>query len=210
MKNIAFITAHPDDLEINAGGTVSRFIQQDKKLLSVVCSLPEDEVIRNLRTDEAMNAAKLLGISNIEILGFRDTKIFLSVDKLIRTIDELVKINNIDTIFTHHPGDGHNDHKSTAEIAAAVARKIPNLIYFRPTAPSTNSGIPFNQNLVVSLTEADITAKMNALSCHYSQIEKYGRLDWVQRMHDIAVADSWIYGGSHGYAEVFEISRLKL
>ena len=83
MRNIAFITAHPDDLEINAGGTVSRFIQQGKKLLSVVCSLPENEIIRNIRTEEAINAAKFLGISNIEILEFKGLSSLITLNVLL-------------------------------------------------------------------------------------------------------------------------------
>lgn len=208
MRNVLFVTAHPDDLEINAGGTVSKLLEEQKRISSFICSKPKE--INSERINEALRAKDILRYNNLYIAEYEDTKIFLSLNELINDLDNYIRKYEIDTIFTHHPGDGHHDHYTVSQAAAAASRKVNTLIYFRPTAPSTNSGLSFKPNLIMNLHYKDVLQKMKALKCHESQVKKYGEEDWLTRMQDIAVADAWLYTGKHGYAEVFEISRLKL
>ena len=49
--------------------------------------------------------------------------------------------------------------------------------------------------------------KLQAISQYKSQSIKYGNEEWVESIKAIAKGDSWRYGGTHGYAELFQISR---
>lgn len=205
MDNVLFVTAHPDDLEINAGGTVSALLRDNKKVYCCISSMPPQT-----RITETKKAMKVLGIENFQFGFGTDTKLYQTLDQTVNILDSFIKNHNIDTVFTHHPGDGHQDHRTTSEATAAACRNVSTLIYFRPTAPSTNTGIAFIPNLTVILDASDIEKKKEALSCHQSQIVKYGTEDWIDRMEDIAKADAWIYSGKHGYVEVFQISRMQV
>jgi hypothetical protein len=39
-------------------------------------------------------------------------------------------------------------------------------------------------------------------------MKKYGEDRWLASLLATAAGDAWTYGGYHGYAEVFQVSRL--
>lgn len=217
MKNILFVGAHPDDIEINAGGTINKLVENKEFNINTFV-LTHGETLRHREMSESLS---ILGVNKTEIKkpdgslvndyiidDFTDTKLFQSIDSIIRRLDGLIDLLSIDTIFTHHPFDAHQDHSAVSKACCACARKISNLIFYRPTYPSSNLMVPFNQNFLIKLNESSINKKLEALSAHKSQIEKYGNAEWLDKIKDIAKADSWIYGAGHGYAEVFEISKM--
>jgi len=72
--DILAIGAHPDDVELNCGGTLAKEVSRGKKV--GILDLTRGELGSNgsadLRDVEAANAAKILGVHMRENLAFRD------------------------------------------------------------------------------------------------------------------------------------------
>lgn len=80
-KTVLVITPHPDDAESGAGGTIAKFVKEGRKVVLVVCTngdkgtsdkniLPQD--LAKTREIEQLEAAKVLGISEVVFLGYPD------------------------------------------------------------------------------------------------------------------------------------------
>ncbi|WKD86478.1 N-acetyl-alpha-D-glucosaminyl L-malate deacetylase 1 [Polaribacter huanghezhanensis] len=104
--------AHPDDVELGCGATISKEISLGKKV--GIVDLTRGELgtrgSANLRDQEAANAAKILGVSVRENLGFadgffvNDKKHQLEIIKMIRKYQpEIVLCNSVDDRHIDHP-----------------------------------------------------------------------------------------------------------
>ena len=103
--NILAFGAHPDDIEIGAGGTLSKYAEKGDNVTAVVVTLPRD---KKTRRKESEIAAKVLGI-NIKLLDISFEDLFLSRE-IVRRLDGVLDYYRPDIIFTHWDGDSHQDH----------------------------------------------------------------------------------------------------
>lgn len=209
-NNILFVGAHPDDNIIQAGGTIRRYLDEGHSVNMITMS-GEDNGVRMLEDDTA-NKTLCQGIDigrwGSFIFSANDTRMYLDLHTLIKTIEDAIKYYSIDTVFTHYP-DAHQDHSAVHRATLAAARNCDNIFLYNPGF----SGIQVNQvspNITIDLTEDQIKIKQQALRCHHSQVRKYGEQDWIDRQMDKAKADSWTYSGKHGFAETFVGLRFRL
>ncbi|OAD42560.1 bacillithiol biosynthesis deacetylase BshB1 [Polaribacter atrinae] len=104
--------AHPDDVELGCGATIAKEISLGKKV--GIVDLTRGELgtrgSADLRDIEAANAAKILGVSVRENLGFSDAfftndkKHQLAIIKMIRKYQpEIVLCNAVDDRHIDHP-----------------------------------------------------------------------------------------------------------
>ncbi len=104
--------AHPDDVELGCGGTIAKEISLGKKI--GIVDLTRGELgtrgSADLRDKEAAKAAKILGVSVRENLGFadgffiNDKKHQLEIIKMIRKYQpEIVLCNAVDDRHIDHP-----------------------------------------------------------------------------------------------------------
>ena len=186
--NILAIGAHPDDVEINCGGTLAKYVKQGHKVFTATATngnigsatLPMDEIAR-IRKEEARKAAAHIGAEYI-CLDYDDEMFYETKDVRIAFID-LVRYCKADVILTHSPHDYNPDHELTSKIVRDIAvmipiakiptknkpcETIPQLIYFE-----TVSGIGFIPTDYVDITD-EIEMKMAMCYEHQSQI------DWMQ------------------------------
>ena len=205
---ILFIGAHPDDIEINAGGTVARLLSEGHTIYSLILTNGSSEI----RSSESNNALSMLGIpeENQVHLNFVDTVLYLDVCQIIIAIEKVIKQFKIGTIFTHHHADTHQDHFAVSQASSAAGRLVNNIIYYKPTYPSGRTDIPFNPNLYIKLSDEHVKTKVDSLRCHVSQILKYGNEDYIIVVEEICKADGWVYAGTHGYVELFQVSRYSI
>ena len=95
LKIIA-IGAHGDDIELACGGTIAKAIKHGHEVSMVLVtgggSIDHNNIlIRNQAEaeQEAKDAAKVLGVSDLLILGYQDTCVPYSVD-LISKLDNII------------------------------------------------------------------------------------------------------------------------
>ncbi|MBT3814429.1 PIG-L family deacetylase [Candidatus Woesearchaeota archaeon] len=131
-ETIFVFGAHTDDFVIGAGGTIAKYIEEGKKVISVVFSLGElshfwlkDHVIKGIRSQETLVAGELMGCETI-FLKLGDQKIQEDYDKY-HLEEKLLKILNKEKptkIFTHSIEDPHPDHKTVQRITLDLYEKV--------------------------------------------------------------------------------------
>jgi LmbE family N-acetylglucosaminyl deacetylase len=149
-------SAHPDDAEIGAGGSISRLAieRPDADVLWVVLAAPDSDRAAEART----SAERLLaGVdrSSIEIGGLRDGYL----PYLGPAAKEALAAHqgfDPDLVFCPRQDDAHQDHRHLAELVPQVFRRALALEYEIPKW----DGDLGRTNLYVPLTEAEATAKV--------------------------------------------------
>jgi len=126
-KRALAIGAHPDDVELTAGGTLARWIAAGCEATIVVCtdgaagSTADDAsraAVAELRRREQETAARVLGAARVEMLGFPDGGLE-ETPEFRGAIVEMIRRYRPDTVLTH---DGrtrgrliHRDHRITGK-----------------------------------------------------------------------------------------------
>ncbi|PIZ51002.1 hypothetical protein COY27_05090 [Candidatus Woesearchaeota archaeon CG_4_10_14_0_2_um_filter_33_13] len=179
LETIFVFGAHTDDFVIGAGGTLAKYVQEGKKVISIVFSLGElshpwikDHVIKSIRSKETLDAGEIMGCETF-FLNLRDQKI--SEDYLKNnTEDKLLALlikHQPTKIFTHSIEDPHPDHKTVHKITLELYDKLnfepkPEVYVYSVWNPvSFKTGWP---SLYVNITNT-FSIKLQALKTFRSQ-----------------------------------------
>jgi LmbE family N-acetylglucosaminyl deacetylase len=157
------VHAHPDDEAISTGGTLARYSAEGVRTVLVTCTNGEqgddaggvkpgegrhdpDEVAAR-RVDELRRSARLLGVSELELLGYRDSGmdgwaanrdpgVFCNVP-LAEAAEKVAALMHqyrpqVVVTYDEDGGYGHPDHIQThrVTVAAAESTGIPAKLYY--------------------------------------------------------------------------------
>lgn len=219
LGKCAFIGAHPDDIEINAGGTIARLAREGAEITVIIVTLGGgiSNELENCTTRkrEAEASIELLNSSyphsNIKLvfLNFRDTRLSSMMPEMTHALHTVLKqYGPHDTVFTHFD-DTHTDHSAVYRSTIAAARGVKNLLFYRPTYPGTSHLHEFQTNMIVQLDDEDANMKILMLAHHGSQVDRYGKEDYLDSVRALTRAYSLEYAGKIGYAETFQVCRLR-
>lgn len=187
--SVLFIGAHPDDADIQFGGTAIKYLQSGHivNYLSLTNGdaghhIEGGGALAQRRYKESQAVARFLGIQYF-VLDNHDAELQATVEnrkKVIQVIRE-VKAN---LIITHRPNDYHADHRNTSLLVqdAAYLICVPNVVPFTPRL-AVNPVIvyhqdhfkkpyPFTPEIFVDITDT-FDQKMEALSLHESQVYEW-------------------------------------
>lgn len=204
LGKVLFVGAHPDDIEINAAGTLRKLMTQ-----GVMCYMMTLSGVITDREKEQRKSWKILSPTNARIHSFDNGLFYLSEKEIIGYIDKFIREFNIDTIFTHHPADTHQDHRVTAMACLSAGRNIRNVVHFHPTWPSGRPTTAFSVDLISEFGTNEMNYKMRALSMHESQIQRYGGDAYVTAVTYVDRGNAITHTGKlDTYAELFEINRI--
>lgn len=119
MKNLdaIFFSAHPDDVELSAGGTVIALVKAGYKIGIVDLTQGELSTRGNLksRAIETKNATKVMGIHARENLKIQDGNIENN-EKNRKKIIEVVRKYRPKIVFAPYPKDRHPDHINASNL----------------------------------------------------------------------------------------------
>ena len=188
------IGAHPDDCEIEFGGTAAKLVARGDavKFVSVTNGeaghhLYSGRDLVTIRQREAEEAARRLGISATEVLQNRDGQLTPSIDARYEIIRG-IRAWEADVVITHRPWDYHPDHRATGQLVqdAAYLVMVPHVC---PDAPALHRcpvffhledsfrvPAPFKADIAVDVDDV-WERKLDALDAHRSQV--YEWLPWV-------------------------------
>ncbi|HET7711603.1 MAG TPA: bacillithiol biosynthesis deacetylase BshB1 [Thermoanaerobaculia bacterium] len=120
--DILFFGAHPDDVELSAGGTVARMTGSGLRV--GIVDLTRGEMgtrgTPKTREREAERSARILGASFREQLDFGDGNLRTSRDEELQII-ELVRECRPSLVFAPYPDDRHPDHTRTGRIVTEAS-----------------------------------------------------------------------------------------
>lgn len=200
MAQILAVHAHPDDVEILAGGTVA-LLAAAGHAVTIATMTPGDcgasdlnaDAIATVRRKEAATAAARIGATYI-CAELRDLAIF-NDHATRRKVTELLRQTQPDLILTSSPVDYLCDHEATSALVrdacfaapapnyatgavepAPALAAIPHLYWMDPLGGVDREERPILPEIVVNV-EAVLAQKMTMLTDHASQ------RNWLRRHH---------------------------
>jgi LmbE family N-acetylglucosaminyl deacetylase len=220
-SEIMLISAHPDDSEFGAAGSVAKWILEGKRVVYVICTsgdkgtdnpdIPSQQLAK-IREKEQKDAANVLGVSEVVFLRYPDQGLEDTPD-FRKAIVRQIRTYRPEMVITSDPYRRyiwHRDHRITGQVVldavypyARDRLAYPDLIE-EGLMPHKVKKILFfgteDVNLRIDITET-FHFKLEALRCHKSQIEQMGIPDldkWLwQRCQKMA------QGTDFEVAEVF-------
>lgn len=163
---ILAVGAHPDDIELGCGGTISAASKLGKKVIAVFLSKGEQSGNPEVRPKESIEALSLLGVKDVYFGDFPDTEIPCS-RQAIDFLESFYLAHKPETILTHTVNDMHQDHRQVGWISMSAFRNASKMLAYE--TPRVTSA--FAPNYFVDVTNC-VTDKWSALKCHFSQRTK--------------------------------------
>jgi LmbE family N-acetylglucosaminyl deacetylase len=225
IKRVMVVTAHPDDSEFGAGGTVAKLTREGKTVIYCILTngnkgssdrtMTPERLIK-IREEEQTNAARVLGVDIIDFLGFEDCELENTRESRM-AVTASIRRHKPDLIICQNPtrtknlGGSHRDHRAAADIALdcvyPLARDhmaFPELMA-QGLEPHKVKEVHTmwwdNPEIVVDTTDT-IDLKLKALQCHVSQIQDMAAME--KRVRDRGA----VLGKPKGYAYAETFDRI--
>jgi LmbE family N-acetylglucosaminyl deacetylase len=227
---ILAIHAHPDDLEILAGGTLALLAKAGHHLTLVTlsngdCGSTEYDAaeLSLMRRAEAEASAHLIG-AEYAWGGFSDLVIFQD-DASRRRVTSLLRRYRPDLILTASPADYHCDHEATSRLVqdacfaasvpnydtsaydpAPATESIPHLYFVDPAAGIDREHREVLPQFLIDV-ESVLSLKRDMLACHASQRawlkRQHGMDDYLETMEEWARSRGSLasLGAAEGYRQ---------
>ncbi len=175
MNKVLVVVAHPDDETLMAGGLMHRLSTEGNEVRVMV--LCENGTLRygNSEANQGpfKDAMGILGVASWECRRFPDQGLdkadFIEV---VQVIAQEVSSFQPDTVITHWSGDLNRDHRIVQEAVLVATRPkvgCPVKTVLAGFVASTSEwqwGDKFQPQMYVSLSDADVRAKLKAFHCY--------------------------------------------
>jgi LmbE family N-acetylglucosaminyl deacetylase len=222
IERVMVVTAHPDDSEFAAGGTVAKMVKDGREVTYVIAtngnkgsgdrSMTPDR-LAEIRDREQRAAARTLGVERVEFLGYPDCEVEDTRD-LRRDVTREIRRWRPDLIITMNPFRttnlyaSHRDHRIVAGVVLdcvyPLARdhlSFPELIPdFEPHKVREVYVMQWeNPQLVVDITDT-MDLKLKAVACHQSQVGDFAGVEKRVRERSAEIGKPKGYA----YAEAYD------
>ncbi|HUZ44883.1 MAG TPA: PIG-L deacetylase family protein [Acidimicrobiales bacterium] len=213
-ERVLVVTAHPDDVDFGAAGTVAAWVAQGLDVAYCIVTdgdaggfdpaVPRTE-IAGIRRAEQTAAAKAVGVTQLEFLGYPDGRLTASIE-LRRDISRVIRQvrpervvcqspeRNYGRIFASHP-----DHLAAGEAALCAVYPDSRNPFAHPELAAEGLEAhsvgevwmmgAANFDVYVDITE-HFDAKIEALLCHVSQHAQPQNLEPMIRGWTSATAEA--------------------
>ena len=222
IQRVLVVTAHPDDSEFGAGGTVAKLAKDGCEITYVIVTdgnkgsgdrTMTPERLATIRADEQRNAARTLGVARVEFLGYPDCEVEDTRD-LRRDVTRAIRRWRPDLVICQSPtrtynlGVSHRDHRvvggAALDCVYPLARDhmaFPELLpEFEPHKVRQVYVMQWqNPQLVIDIAEV-IDVKLRALACHASQFTDFKAVETRVRQRSAEIGK----GQNFAYAEGFD------
>lgn len=190
--NVVCVGAHPDDVELLAGGTCVKWIREGFKVLVVSATNGDighyemaGGILASRRVAESAEAARRGKVDHV-VLDNHDGELMPTLE-LRRTLVRIIRECKADLVLTHRPNDYHPDHRYTSLAVqdSAYMVTVPN---FCPDVPALRKNpvymymmdrftkpYPFNADVAVAVDDV-MDVKWDMLDAMESQV--YEWLPW--------------------------------
>lgn len=214
-KNILIISPHPDDMEIGMGGTVAKMTGQGHNIVSLVVTdgrrgtsvsgLSEDEIAK-IRKAEAEEAARILRVKHLILLGLHDVKGSVNQEEMKEKLKETIDRFQPAELFTPHPEiDKHPTHQIVSRLVIETldgARRNKSLVPQKIWCYEVWT--PFERYDRIEDISGYIDKKADAIDAHKSQIEYKNYTEGMKGLNRYRAIFNTTSGFTETkYAEVF-------
>ena len=200
IRTVMVITAHPDDSEFGAGGTVAKLVKEGRQVVYCIVTNGNKgsgdrsmtpERLATIREEEQRNAARVLGVETLEFLGFPDCEVEDNRESRM-AVAGAIRRHRPDLVICQNPnrtknlGGSHRDHRTVAGIVLdcvyPLARDhmaFPELLA-QGLEPHKVKEVHMmwweNPELIVDISDT-MDLKIKALSCHASQFQDFAAVE---------------------------------
>jgi LmbE family N-acetylglucosaminyl deacetylase/tetratricopeptide (TPR) repeat protein len=170
-KVILAIGAHPDDIELGCGGTLSRYNELGYKVYGLVMTTGEEgnpyvnEGVS--RRGEAESGAMVMGLDRLWVYNLKDTQLGSQINEMKNIIEEKIRLTCAEIIVTQSPHDVHQDHRAVFEATKIAARGDRSLLCYEDVSTEAH----FAANYFVDITDY-LGDKVRAVQAHRTQRQK--------------------------------------
>ncbi|HUJ57945.1 MAG TPA: PIG-L deacetylase family protein [Kofleriaceae bacterium] len=193
--------AHPDDLEVGAGGLLARLSEQGAEVTLAIVSIPNQP---EQRKREARAAADVIDANLFVVYEDKPSRVEdIPMHELVRRFDTIVGDVRPDLVITHSAHDLHWDHGLVNRATVSALRRTPCDLLAYLSSPEMNAQARAIGNCFADIS-GFVDTKLAAIACHGSQL---GKLD-LESSRDLARAMGRISG--YEYAEAYEVLRVRI
>ncbi|MBR9982009.1 MAG: PIG-L family deacetylase [Desulfatitalea sp.] len=224
--DILVITAHPDDAEFGASGTVARWTAEGRTVVYVICTSGEKgttdrhmrpENLGRIREGEQQAAAEVLGVQEVVFLRYADQSLE-DTPAFRKHVVEMIRTYRPHTVVTTDPYRRyvwHRDHRIMGQVVldavfpfARDHMAYPDLMERGLEPHKVKEVLFFGAEDINYYSDISATfdRKVAALKCHDSQMRELGVTDleeWLRQRYRQLAAKS-----EYEVAEAFH--RVKL
>ena len=168
-KNVLFLGAHPDDIELGCGALLSN-IAAKAKISCVTLSDNQTNPKLGELVEEHYRSMAILGLAREAVLlGNFETRYFpRDRQEILEYLYEINTQQKPDLVFVHTPADIHQDHRVVTEEALRAFRGV-SLLGF----DVLRSSYGFFPEFLIEVDETDVERKLKALAEYKSYAGKY-------------------------------------
>ena len=210
---VLVLSPHTDDVELGAGGTLSKLMENGWDTYWMVFSTAEKSLPEGVDKNTLRNEF-------LDVIGYLENKFILTIKKEIfsyevrklpdyrqEILDHLVKVRQNyqpDLVIGPSIHDFHQDHQVVAnEMIRAFKTHSSIICYELPW-----NHIEFNTQLFVELTEDHVRSKIEILQFYKSQMEMYRQYFSEEYARGLAAVRGTQIRAR--YAEAFEVVRWQM
>ncbi|MDQ2649873.1 MAG: response regulator [Actinomycetota bacterium] len=196
-ERVLAVGAHPDDVEIGAGGVLLAHRQAGDEVAVLTLSQGALGGDKRARAGESAEAARRLG-ARLYLQDLEDTHISES-NPTVAHIEEAIGDFRPTVVYTHSINDLHQDHRNVHRATMVAARTTSSLYCYE----SPSATVDFRPVRFVAV-DAHLERKLEVIRAFASQVEIRSYLD------EELVRATCRYWGRYGasrYCEAFEVIR---
>jgi len=203
-QRVLMIGAHPDDIDINAGGLTMALIKNKSEVDWLICtdggggswdSNIEKQSLIEIRKKEQLKSANILGVSRVSFLDFNDGFISFHQENLLTNLVKKIREIKPRIVITHDPWkqyDLHADHRTVGLTTSHAIILASNNTFFKDQldkgmeshfTPIIGYFNPEKANMWVDITALN-ERKEQAILVHTSQFSD--RLSFLDELRIIS------------------------
>ena len=224
IDRVLVVTAHPDDSEFGAGGTVAKFVKEGREVAYCIVTngnkgssdrTMTPERLAAIRAEEQRNAARVLGVERVTFLGYPDGEVEDTRD-LRRDVSREIRRFRPDLVVCQNPnrtynlGASHRDHRTVGGVVLDCIYPLsrdhlafPELMpEFEPHKVREVYVMQWQEPHIVSDISDVIDLKLKALACHASQFKDFAAVEQRVRQRSREL------GAARGYAFAEAFDRI--
>jgi LmbE family N-acetylglucosaminyl deacetylase len=183
--NVVAVGAHPDDMELLCGGTLTRFAQQGAQVWLVTLSIGElghrdiePLKLSRIRREEATAAAAVIGASHLCL--DQPAEYIQDTSEARNRLVEVLRLAQADVVLTHPPQDYHLDHMNASKVVFSATLSAP-IVRIATSSSALQrhpmlfycdalGGLEFQPSHYVDVSTTYNT-KLAMLRCHQTQLK---------------------------------------
>ncbi|MBP2243223.1 bacillithiol biosynthesis deacetylase BshB2 [Cytobacillus eiseniae] len=186
-RHVLVVFPHPDDEAFGVSGTIASYTKRGTPVTYACLTLGEmgrnmgnppfatRESLPHIRKKELQDAANVLGITDLRMLGYRDKTVEFEDETVLSAhMGAIIAELNPSLIITFYPGYAvHPDHDATGAAVIRAVREMP-----EASRPKVHC-VAFSNNCEEDIGQADIVynvsevadQKVAAIKAHVSQTQ---------------------------------------